>query len=83
MRNQITKQLRNPFTFSFQTIFQGRGVIVTIKSNESDYGVLIDDGHFAQVKFESTLHNWFVAKGELNDPDFVKEVGERIEAKYN
>jgi hypothetical protein len=83
MRNKIARQLRNPFAFSFPTIFQGRGVIITIKSNDGYFGVLIDDDNFAQVKFENTFHSWFVAKGELNDPDLLKEIGERIEAKYN
>jgi hypothetical protein len=83
MSNQVAKKLHNQLTFSFPTIFHGRGVIITIYGKEGQYGVLIDGDEFAQVKFESNYHSWFVAKGELNDPDLVKEIGERIEAKLN
>ena len=83
MRNQVAKQkqLRHLSTFSFPTIFRGAEVIVTINSNQGSYGVFIDCNYFAQVEFESDFNYWFVAEGALNDPDLLKEIGERIEAK--
>jgi hypothetical protein len=83
MINQVSNQLHEPSTFSFPTIFQGRGAIVTINRNEAHYGVLIDDKLLAQLQLEADFHNWFVAKGELNDSDLLKEIGDRIEAIFH
>jgi len=84
MNNQVSTQLRNPLTFSFPTIYHGIGVMVAINCKEARrYSVLIDDQYFGKVELESNFHNWIVSEGELNDPDLVKEIGERIEAKFN
>ncbi|HEY4324143.1 MAG TPA: hypothetical protein VGN20_09155 [Mucilaginibacter sp.] len=83
MSNRVDKELRNPLNFSFPTIFEGKVVFVTVYVKKGYYGVLIDDDRFAQIKFRNDFHNWFVAKGELNDLALVKEIGERIAAKLN
>jgi hypothetical protein len=83
MINQVSNQLHEPSTFSFPTIFEGREAIVTINRNEAQYGVFIDDNFLAQLQLEADFHNWFVAKGELNDADLLKEVGDRIEAVFH
>ena len=83
MSSRVAKQLRNPLTFSFTTIFERRSVFVTIYIKKGYYGVLIDDDRFIQVKYKNELRNWSVSKGELNDPIFVKEIGERIASRFN
>jgi hypothetical protein len=83
MINQVSEKMHAPSTFSFPAIFEGREAIVTINRNEAEYGVLIDDNHFAQLQLEADFHNWFVAKGELNDADLLKEIGQRIETIYH
>jgi len=83
MSSRVAKQLRNPLTFSFTTIFQEKSVFVTIYVKKGYYGVLIDDSQFIQIRFKNELHNWCVAKGEFNDTAFVREIGERIEARFN
>jgi hypothetical protein len=72
--------MRKPLTFSFPTIYEGRGAIVTINKNEAQYGVLINDHPRAHIKLESDFHSWFITDGDLNDSDLLKEIGERIEA---
>ncbi len=83
MINQVSEQLHEPSSFSFPAIFEGRGAIVTINRSEAQYGVLINDNLLAQLQLEADFHNWFVAKGELNDADLLKEIGERIEAIFH
>jgi hypothetical protein len=81
MRNQVAEQLHYLSTFSFPTIFRGIGVVVTINTDEGNYRVFIDDIYSAKVEFDSDFRYWFVAEGDLNDPDLIKEIGERIEGK--
>ncbi len=81
MRNQVVEQLHHLSPFSFPTIFRGIGAIVTINNNEGNYSVLIDNNYYAQVAFDSDFRYWFVSEGELDDPDLLKEIGERIEAR--
>ena len=83
MINQVANQSQEPSTFSFPAIFEGRGATVTINRKESHYSVLVDDNLLAQLQLESDFHNWFVAKGELNDADLLKEIVDRIEAIFH
>jgi hypothetical protein len=83
MNIQIADPLQNTLTFSFPTIFEGRAAIVTINKNEAQYKVLINNYHFAHIEFESDFHKWFITDGELSDFDLLKEIGDRIEARYN
>lgn len=83
MVNKASQDFHEPSTFSFPAIFEGRGATVTINRNESHYSVLVDDNLLAQLQLESDFHNWFVAKGELNDADLLKEIGDRIEAIFH
>jgi len=81
MRNQVAEQLHDLSPFSFPTIFRGIGVKVTIYGDAGRYKVLIDNNYYAQVEFDSDFRYWYVSEGELNDPDLIKEIGDRIEAK--
>ncbi|HEY2580784.1 MAG TPA: hypothetical protein VGI43_03210 [Mucilaginibacter sp.] len=81
MRNQVAEQLHDLSALSFPTIFRGIGVIVTIHGGDGHYKVYIDNDYAAQVEFESDFRYWFVSEGDLHDPDLIKEIGERIEAK--
>jgi hypothetical protein len=83
MSTRVDKQLRNPLSFTFPTVYDGRVVFVTVYVKKGYYSVLVDDNHFVQIRFRNEFHNWSVFKGELNDPWLVKEIGERIEAKFN
>jgi hypothetical protein len=82
MSSQSAQQSQDPSTFSFPAIFEGRGKIVTINRNGGRFGVFINEDLLAQLKLETERHHWFVACGELNDSDLVKEIGDRIEARY-
>ncbi len=66
-------------SFSFPTILEGLGAVITILWNEGNYDVLINSGFAAHLRFNEDLYAWYVADGEIPDADLVNEIGERIE----
>jgi len=83
MKRLTHRPIFNPAVFGFPTIFQGRGVTVTVTRNTDFYDVRIDGMNVAKIKFDDVSFAWRLAHGDLYDHDLVKEIGERIEAKYN
>jgi hypothetical protein len=81
MKKQAT--LYNPAAIGFTTIFEGREAMVTISSNDGRYDIYINGTMVGQIKFDENSYRWYMANGDLSDPDLVEEIGERIEMTYN
>jgi len=69
----------SPATFSFPTILEGRGAVITIDFEEGACDILINRAFAARMKFNEERYEWYVAEGDLNDADLVYEIGERID----
>jgi len=80
MTNQSSDQVHERTTFTFPAIFEGKEIKITVVLDKGRYGVFINDNFIARVAVNDYSNRWDVVVGELNDPDVVNEIGERIEA---
>ena len=80
MTNQSIDAVHERATFAFPAIFEGKGVKITVVLDKGRYGVFINDNFIARVAINDYTNSWDVVVGELNDPDLVNEIGQRIEA---
>ena len=82
LNNKYVALLDEPATFSFPTILEGRGAVITILWEEGHHDILINNAFAARMKFDEDKYTWFVTEGDLTDPDLISEIGERIERKF-
>jgi hypothetical protein len=80
--NHYAESMDEQPTFSFPTILEGRGAVITILRNDVNYDILINGAFAAQMKFDEDTYTWYVASGEITDADLVIEIGERIERSF-
>jgi hypothetical protein len=83
MIRHIDKSLQNLTTIDFPSIREGRVVEVRVSSEKGRFEVQLDGMQAGQLNFDEIKYCWYLTYGDLNDPDLVKEIGERIEARYN
>jgi hypothetical protein len=81
--NKYVESISEPATFSFPTILEGRGAVITIDFEEGHYDILINRAFVARMRFDEDRYEWCVAEGDLTDADLVNEIGERIEKVFN
>ena len=77
--SRYVESINEPATFSFPTILEGRGAVITIDFEDGKYDILINRAFAARMKFNEERYEWYVAEGELADVDLVNEIGERID----
>jgi S-adenosylmethionine synthetase len=83
MINHVDQSLHDLLTIGFPCIFEGRGVKVIVTRVGDHYEVNINGEFVDEVMFDENSYSWYSVHDDINDFDLVKEIGVRIEAKYN
>ncbi len=82
MNNKYVDLINETTAFSFPTILEGRGAVITILCEDDHYDILINSAFAARMRFDEDRYNWLVTDGDLMDADLVNEIGERIEKRF-
>jgi hypothetical protein len=69
-------------SFSFAATIHGSATLVTVVHADDGYTVYSRGKLIGTVRLDDDGYTWTLAEGDMPEPEFMQELGQRIESYY-